>query len=159
MATGEVHAQVSLAAAAVLIPVTLVLTWDSYAVVSIAAGCLYGIIVSPDADVIGVTIGEKLMLKYTLGIGYVWLAIWSPYAKLCPKHRHVISHIPIISTLLRFLYLWGVFALITPALNQELVAWMYSWLFVAPEMLIFFVVGTTVSDTLHWFWDGRPILF
>jgi uncharacterized metal-binding protein len=71
---------------------------------AVTAGTLTGLVVEPDLDISGKTESEKLIeRKFGKWIGIAWRAYWYPYAKTM-AHRGF-SHMPIISTLIRALYL------------------------------------------------------
>ena len=121
-------------------------------------GCLSGVILSPDLDIPHRTHSEYLVYKY-LGkfLGGIWFAFWWPYAKFIP-HRSPLSHMPILGTALRMVYLYilGSFVIFgvtgiagnpqgMPPLatfNQPLFWW---WL-----------AGLAVSDGLHYIMDIVP---
>ena len=72
---------------------------------SAAAGALAGWILSPDLDVDAGYYGIHIV--YTLAgdlAAKVWRWYWLPYARAV-KHRSIVSHLPIISTAVRVVYL------------------------------------------------------
>ena len=69
-------------------------------------GCLSGIILSPDLDIPNRTRSEYLVYRYMGKIlGGVWFVLWWPYGKLIP-HRSPLSHMPILGTALRMVYMY-----------------------------------------------------
>lgn len=95
-------------------------------------GALSGVVLSPDLDVI-----EKREKNW-------WVAYWTPYGWSMP-HRHPLSHMPFVSTVIRILYALPLWALpITLlwyfGLFQQ---WMFEW----------WLAGLVASDTVHWATD------
>lgn len=69
-----------------------------------AVGALAGILISPDADLCP-NVTYHYVRKYAgLPAWALWTVIWKPYSFL--PHRGFISHAPIVSTVIRLLYLW-----------------------------------------------------
>ena len=118
-----------------------------------ACGCLAGIIINPDLDVrtgtraYGVVrdTGGKLV---GTPLSKAWRLFWWPYARLIPRHRHPLSHLPILGTTLRLGYL---------ILFPMLVWWLLSFFITLPHLpdltitpLIFWgILGLVAADTLH----------
>lgn len=70
-----------------------------------ASGALAGVMLTCDHDLPG-NITYHYVRKYAgLPAEFLWKVVWLPYATLLP-HRGFISHAPIISTVIRLLYLW-----------------------------------------------------
>ena len=111
-------------------------------------GCVAGVFITPDVDQIDQVIihhGERKLIKWLPGIGYAWLALWDPYARVCP-HRHALSHLPVLGTVGRAAYirLWlRIFNVQEWPLPPELTGGLF--------------IGLFVSDLLHWIMDGGPI--
>jgi len=155
MATGKQHAAGTL----VLSPLAAGGAWwltngDVTTATIAGAGCLSGLFISPDLDMEAVTVSEYWLVRWTLGLGWLWVMLWYPYA-LIAKHRSWLSHAPIIGTVGRLAYLalvyLGVAALLRNFLTIELPTlpiWL-SW----PQWLIF-AGGLTVSDIGHWWLDS-----
>lgn len=115
-----------------------------------ASGCLLGILMSPDLDQESLSTAEYKLIKYTLGLGFLWTMVWFPYA-LCLKHRSPLSHWPLLGTAGRLAYV-GIFVLI--ALHFGWKPPQISW-----ALLAWGVVGLAISDAAHWYmdfhWPGR----
>jgi uncharacterized metal-binding protein len=111
-----------------------------------ALGCLLGIVLTPDLDQEGLSSSEYALVKWTMGLGFVWVMLWYPYARLC-KHRSPLSHWPLLGTLGRLLYLglWGGIALYFGWKPPLLPPMIFSWS----------VVGLLISDTAHWIMDMK----
>ena len=123
------------------------------------AGCLAGVLLSPDLDIPSRTRSEYLVYRH-LGkfLGALWFAFWWLYARLVP-HRSPLSHWPIIGTMGRFMYVYVFGGLLwyggTWLLNGT-GAWipMFAWL----QMPFFSwaLVGLVLADSLHFFMDFLP---
>lgn len=146
MADGKTHAMVSLLAAA---PTGLVvgLILGPTAGLGAVQGCLSGIIAGPDQDQQTLVKGEWWIVKYIPVFGWLWMAAWDIYARLIP-HRHWLSHLPLVGTALRLAYMAGVGYLVWLARGRP------SLPSVPHDYLYGFASGLSVSDTLHWAWDG-----
>lgn len=111
-----------------------------------AAGCLAGIALTPDLDQEGLSTSEYWLIKWTLGLGFLWTMLWYPYARLC-KHRSPISHWPLLGTAGRLAYL-GLFVAIARALGWQ------------PPLVPFIpaacaLTGLLISDSAHWLLDWK----
>jgi uncharacterized metal-binding protein len=99
---------------------------------------------TPDLDQEGLCTGESLIVKWTLGIGFLWCAIWYPYATMF-SHRSFYTHFPIVSTLIRILYLFVPTFIILHLLGYNIhIPWIYA---------LFGFIGLVISDTAHWAMD------
>ena len=147
MPCGKTHAKFSLMLAPVVAVATLAITRDPMYAVASGLGCLAGIPLTPDLDQEGISSSEYWIIKWTLGLGFLWTMIWFPYALLCP-HRSFISHFPIISTFLRLLYLSVLAALICYFCSLRIPAFDYL-------IAIWAVFGLVVSDSVHWALDVK----
>lgn len=150
MADGRTHAKATLVATPIVAGVVFVLRDDIELAAWAAAGCISGILLSPDLDQESVSHAEWKLIRATLGIGYVWLAFWGPYASII-RHRSPLSHAPLFGTAFRLLYLWG---------GAALLAYLFSdwrlppleWFAQQPEFWAA-AVGLILSDLLHWIFD------
>ncbi len=108
MASGKVHAACSVALGALSFGGVMGTLGDAKIGAACALGCLAGIFLTPDLDQETRSRSEGILIRASLGLGYGWLVLWYPYAKLI-KHRSPLSHFPIVGTLGRLLYLalWG----------------------------------------------------
>ena len=77
---------------------------DSHLASACALGCLAGIFLTPDLDQEGRSMSESLLVRRSFGLGYLWLLLWFPYAKLI-RHRSPLSHFPILGTAGRVFYM------------------------------------------------------
>lgn len=145
MASGKVHNAVSVIAS---VPTGLAVTalyGPGPGAIS-ALGCLLGIAVGPDNDMLTITEYEWWIVKKTMGLGYVWLGYWGPYATIF-KHRSFWSHFPVVSTAIRILYIIPILYIISLVINIPF--WDFLW-----DTFWWIGVGLMVSDTLHWILDN-----
>jgi uncharacterized metal-binding protein len=152
MPSGVVHAQCSLVLAVPAFAVAYVASQQQVdSGLACAVGCLAGTLLTPDLDQETISRSEYTLIKWTMGLGFLWAMLWYPYARLC-KHRSALSHWPLLGTCGRLLYL-GIFVGLAlywgwtpPPLPQALLWWG--------------ALGLMISDTAHWaldMWSGeRP---
>jgi len=137
MASGKVHNKVTVAITPiVMIGVFALAKRPEYAILS-GIGCLSGIMLTPDLDQENLNTIEWALVKKTLGLGFLWIMYWFPYA-LVLKHRSFWSHFPIIGTAIRFVYQ---FWMIPILIDIHFVYYLY------------FFVGLCFSDIAHWYLD------
>ncbi len=118
-----------------------------------SAGCLVGILLTPDLDQITVTKGEWVVVKWLPVFGWLWLAIWDLYAR-CIPHRHALSHLPGLGTLGRLFYLIGVlYPLWLLSGRSQLPQLPPAW----RPVILSLLFGILISDSLHWAMDGFPL--
>lgn len=153
MASGRTHTLVTIAAAGLAGMLALPLALQEAQVLAVVPGCLAGMFLSPDLDIsrnisgwnvrrFGGAAGELL--------GFLWRCYWWPYAAAIP-HRHWISHTPVLSTLIRLLYLFAplLAMLYLLGLLEPLLLWALDY----PTLLVSALFGLSLSDTLHWLLD------
>jgi uncharacterized metal-binding protein len=155
MPSGKIHALSTVIAAGITVPLLVASAGQSWGhAAAFAVGCLANLLVNPDLDVPS---GSRayVIMRRTGGtlLGKLWQLFWYPYACwLIPHHRHPLSHLPILGTLIRLVYLLGV-----PAL-----AWWVVGHFVPlpslPRLAItlelqWAVMGLIFADTLHTLMD------
>jgi len=151
MATGKQHTRASLFAAIPTGVAIGVATGDACAGIAATAGCLAGILLTPDLDQIGISKSEWALVRRLGPIGFLWMAFWMPYTII--RHRHWLSHAPVIGTLGRLAYLAVpsvVLWLVLGHPDVHLPPW-------GPNALLGGIAGLIVSDTLHWFFDRCPL--
>ena len=146
MGSGRAHSVASLVAAVPAGVAAWYFTADIAGALAVTAGCACGAILGPDADIAGLTEGEKIVIHRLPILGWLWAAYWWVYGKLLP-HRGL-SHIPILGTGTRLLYLWLFYALL--ALWQ-------GWPLLPPTWFWPLAAGLACSDILHWIMDKCPI--
>lgn len=106
-----------------------------------------GAYVEPDLDHRNMTYSEYAVMRKFGCLGALWVGFWTPYSYLVP-HRSFLSHSVPVGTLVRFLYLFSIPAiLVVWAGNLELLQ--------DARILVFLLgvfLGMMVSDFIHvWF--------
>jgi uncharacterized metal-binding protein len=137
-------------------------------------GCLAGIFLTPDLDIEAVTGSEWTIIKWTLGLGWLWVLFWWPYAWVF-HHRSIWSHLPILSTVIRLLYValvfslwWWVLSVLVAAvtfmfgngsywLPEVNPASMWAFCMENFEWAFGLFFGLAVSDFAHWLMDAAPL--
>lgn len=120
--------------------------------IAACGGCLLGIIVTPDLDV-----DQPIRAHYVVGRRFgapgfaAWRLLWLPYG-LAIGHRSWVSHMPIISTLIRLGYLALVGWLLLAAVRMfgPFVGVLPPALHAPPSWGPWAVAGLALSDLLHW---------
>lgn len=131
-----------------------ILDKDPLVAVGFISGYLMGRYVDPDADLIGVTSSEGRLMR-ELKIFGVLLTMWLfPYAYLMrfvglngrKGHRNFFSHFPIVGTLIRYIWIFG------------LPMFLYWW-YIAdfpiwfPAVVLSSFSGLCLADIFHWVAD------
>lgn len=131
--------------------ITLILTPISYVVMAhyvpplapfTALGCAANLWLSPDLDTVSKPFKRWGILRL----------IWLPYLKLV-KHRSLISHSPVLSTLIRVTYLVGPAIAVGHLAGVDLVQWLPMW----RSELLAALAGLMVADVGHLCADGIPL--
>ncbi len=155
MASGREHTLGTI----LLTPLAGLLAWQlsdsDQAVTFLAtAGCLSGIFISPDLDMPTRTVSESTLLRWSWGVGYIWIFLWYPYAVFF-KHRGI-SHCPLVGTCTRLVYLAGLAFLLQEVLRQsmEVDGQLIIWLQDHYLPLVIFAAGLAISDIGHWIMDN-----
>ncbi|MEM9673975.1 MAG: DUF2227 family putative metal-binding protein, partial [Bacteroidota bacterium] len=154
MASGRTHNVGTL----VLTPVVAWVAWelsqhDVLTTWLAGIGCFCGIFISPDLDMRQRTVSETTLLRWSSGIGYIWIFLWYPYAMLF-RHRGI-SHTPIIGTITRVLYLLGIAVLVQYLAHTFAAAqWsIWDWVKEYQRFIAIFIGGLAISDLGHWVLD------
>jgi len=113
-------------------------------------GCVAGVAMSPDLDQEGISASEWWLVNKTLGIGWLWVMVWFPYARAF-RHKQA-SHWPVIGTAGRVIYLTLLCILAAWLLNVHGAT--IGWPQIEPHYLAGAFVGLAASDALHWLMDG-----
>jgi uncharacterized metal-binding protein len=145
MATGVRHKTASKRGAIVLFTAVAITTGEPGLGALAGWGCLFGIVCSPDLDIPEVTISERVMVDLFGKAGWLWFYYWLPYGLLF-RHRHMLSHAPVLGTAVRLIWLLWI-----PFLLGVWNGIRFDQLPV--EVLIAFVGGLAFSDLLHWAMD------
>jgi len=142
MPSGRVHATTTLIASVGLLAGAPIYAGQlGAASLMLPAGCLSGLLLSPDLDVDRGNISFHYAEKFGGMIGdltrFAWRVFWYPYAKLV-RHRSWISHGCLVSTALRVAYLMIGSLCIFVAYPAIISPWFLYWF-----------LGLAVSDGLH----------
>ncbi len=114
MATGKVHAFTTVLAAGIFGPSLHLLGRVPLAEsLFFTGGCMACLLVNPDLDIRRFTHAEEVVEKsFGRLLAGLWYALWWPYARLVPSHRHPLSHFPLVGTFGRAVYLGLVFVVL-----------------------------------------------
>jgi uncharacterized metal-binding protein len=147
LASGKRHAKASIVGTIPCFLVGYVITEDWTLSACASAGCLLGVVLSPDLDISAITHSESVVYRISPIFGAAFQMFWLPYSWLMP-HRSPVSHAPIVSTLIRDLYLSIPILLL--GVWMDIPVWT-----VLPFVpyIIAFLVGQCFSDVLHWIKD------
>lgn len=148
MASGKQHDRATVATASVIAVATFALSQDPLASLVAAIGTVSGIFLTPDLDQESINGSEWAIIRHTFGLGFLWVMFWYPYA-VAFKHRSFYSHFPVVSTLIRVLYL------LIPLVVSSL--WFDSWKLLQSTYWLWWVGGLCFSDLVHWALDGLPL--
>lgn len=150
MSSGKTHARDSAAIAAISGLAVAAFTQQPAIGLAFAGGSLSGILLTPDLDQEGISYSEWRIIKYTLGIGFLWVWYWLPYA-LLSRHRGL-SHWPIVGTATRVMYILPLWILASSLERLAPIAAAIqpgAWLPAA-------ILGLALSDLAHAIRDSRP---
>ena len=146
MPLGRTHTIATLVTTTIVPPTILALGYPLLSCAALAGGCLTGVFLTPDLDV-DTGCYSMGVIRRLAGrpVAWLWRAYWWPYAK-CVHHRSVVSHMPIIGTAIRLLYL------LAPVIA---VGWYAHWpLPTITPLALWFAVGLALSDLLHFLMDA-----
>ncbi len=153
MASGKVHAAATAAVAGLSGPLLVLLAGQPLErAAAFVAGCALGLVVTPDLDVRHRDTHSDTIVRRSGGclFGALWEMFWTPYAYLIPHHRHPLSHLPLLGTALRLVYLFGVPALLGWLLCEVLGA--------CPEVNWAALVSTPPYELLAWAAGGLALV-
>lgn len=152
MANGKQHAAASLLAAIPTGLIAGVIAGDPLLGASATAGCIAGVFVTPDLDQPTISKSESFIVRHIPVVGWQWLALWDLYSRIIP-HRHILSHLPILGTAIRRMYI-ALWSCLIKAIQGMSIA-LPNGRVLTVEIGSF--IGLTVSDSLHWIMDGCPV--
>jgi len=148
MPTGRTHAAMTAIAALGIYWVSTQAGYSREVTLAMAGGCMAGVLITPDLDV-NQPVRSHYVVKRKFGslAAAVWWLVWYPYGRAI-NHRSWLSHAPIIGTALRLAYM-SLIAWLVLMVTQKIPA--------GPDLdttlFIWFALGLTVSDVLHWIAD------
>ena len=77
--------------------------------------------------------------------------LYAPYRRLCGHHRSLISHSPVLSTMIRFVYTFTpLIALAVVSGHQDIVK-----MIITNNLFLWFYLGLEISTNLHLFLDRQ----
>ena len=154
MSSGKVHAAITITTA---LGLGLAREWITHQprpeTLAICAGCLAGVLLTPDLDVEEPTHAHTVAGRFGWGPALLWRLLWLPYGTIL-RHRSFWSHAPFVGTAMRVLYLFCLAWLLAAI-------WGYGWVFI---QFIYYVPwwwngalgGLIQSDLMHWGADNWP---
>lgn len=156
MPDGKTHAAITITAALGWgIVSDVIMAYPRPVTVALCAGCLAGLILTPDLDVDETPTRAHTTVRRSLGWlpALAWRLIWLPYGMLI-RHRSFISHAPYVGTTVRVLYLAALAWFASQFTGHESLVkgfvlsppWWWYWAF----------SGLAYSDLLHWAADYWP---
>jgi uncharacterized metal-binding protein len=153
MPSGKIHNALTLATVTGVLAPYLIVQFDGNPWLY-GAGCVAGLLVSPDMDVDKGNISDQIIRKVSRPAQWLWRLFWTPYALFVP-HRNFVSHFPIFGTLVRMGYIFIVINLINLLLFTTLrlfdtvsLVWLWNWSFffgLCHVDAIHFVVDKTIK--------------
>lgn len=171
MADGKTHFIWNLATAGIVGGLSIPLALNGIDLPSILAfnlGTIAGILVTPDVDqetavypyhVIGTIFtfwmwGRKTRQAFRNTIVRFMESLWSFYS-IPVSHRHMLTHVPIISTAIRMLYMYFFWGFLFFDHNMVNLFWQLMELFELHLPLILLILGgMSLQDFTHAFLDG-----
>jgi uncharacterized metal-binding protein len=144
MASGKNHDRSILLTTPIMLAVAIASDHADVGLIATASYYLAGMYLSPDLDLVSRPFKRWGLLR----------VIWLPYQRLIPRHRHWLSHGPVIGSVVRLVYLaawltplWFLF----PGLHQV------QWVGVTLPFVAAFLVGVELSALNHLLLDGLLI--
>jgi uncharacterized metal-binding protein len=152
MPKGTVHAKATVALAAAGAFVTYRFGHPLPQILALSGGTLAGLLLTPDLDIDEGCISNDIV-RHSAGrrVEQLWALFWRPYGLMLP-HRSKLSHLPLLGTALRLVYI-----AILPAL-----IWWFTTFSARTGMLPHLSVpiwvwwafgGLVLADTLHYLMD------
>ncbi len=144
MASGKNHDRSILLTTPVMLAAAIASGHADVGLIATASYYLAGMYLSPDLDLVS--------RPYKRWGFFRWL--WLPYQRLIPRHRHWLSHGPVIGSLVRLLYLAALLSplwVLFPGLQK------IQWDGVTAQNVIAAGVGVELSALNHLLLDGLLI--
>ena len=148
MAKGSTHAKATLALAAVG-------GWVSYRLghplpftLALTGGVLAGLAITPDLDLERGCISNAVIRRLVgRTVERLWGLFWRPYGLLL-RHRSRLSHLPVVGTTVRLVYLCALPALICWLAGNAL-----GWTLI-PSWIWWSIAGLILADSPHFLMDS-----
>jgi uncharacterized metal-binding protein len=146
LSSGRTHAFVSTLAGGIIAGSMVSLDVPSEIVIAVATGCFSGILLSPDHDLSENGNVTHSLVRNDFGdtLWLIWSIMWYPYGRLI-THRHFLSHTPVVSTIIRVMYVGLLPYIVVQLLDIDIT--------IFDILFAYWFVGLCVSDTLHWIFD------
>ncbi len=144
MATGRNHDRAITITTPIMLAAAIASDPAEVGLIATASYYLAGMYLSPDLDLVSRPFKRWGLLR--------WL--WLPYQRLIPRHRHWLSHGPVIGSLVRLLYLAAWLSplwLLFPGFQRV------QWAGVTLPNVVAFLVGVELSTLNHLLLDGLLI--
>jgi Uncharacterized metal-binding protein len=144
MASGRNHDRSILLTTPIILAAAITLGHGEVGLIATASYYLSGMYLSPDLDLVSRPYKRWGFLR--------WL--WLPYQRLIPRHRHWLSHGPVIGSIVRLVYLAALISplwLLFPGLQQV------RWSGVTAPNVLAFLIGVELSALNHLLLDGLLI--
>jgi uncharacterized metal-binding protein len=144
MASGRNHDRAITVTTPIMLAAAIASGHADVGIIATAAYYLGGMYLSPDLDLVSRPFKRWGLLRF----------IWLPYQRLIPRHRHWLSHGPVIGSIVRLLYLAALVSpmwVLFPGLQQ--VRW--SGVTLPNAMAVF--CGVELSALNHLLLDGLLI--
>lgn len=155
MSSGRTHTTASLLLAGGFLVGSLVAL--DLSGVQYSIGALVGVPLNPDLDVNhGRVDGNKIVRRAGLAPYYGWMGVWFMY-RLSMKHGSLLSHLPVIGTVGRLVYLFLLVIVVPLVLLAPI--FHYDALEKVIQCLVFIlkypkvIVGLICADIIHWALD------
>ena len=146
MPSGRIHSTANIVVALSGGATMFLLQRGTEGIMGVAAGAMLGCLISPDADVNGGSIADFYIRRYTgVVVEMLWDGLWAFYRKVC-RHRGFLSHAPIISTILRILYIGTFYFLISTPLKYLFGLVQIDW----PLFWWWCFIGLVLADSAHY---------
>lgn len=97
---GEQHKIANIYAGGVMTTVVHLVFGNPGFTTAAALGSVVGTIVTPDLDLV---VPSNFFSRLPI-INFLWMCLWWPYKKMV-KHRSFVSHSPLVSTIIRLIYM------------------------------------------------------
>ena len=141
MASGKNHDRSILLTTPVMLAAAIASGHADVGLITTASYYLAGMYLSPDLDLVSRPFKRWGLLRF----------IWLPYQRLIPRHRHWLSHGPVIGSAVRLVYLTALVSplwLLFPGLQQV------QWLGLTVPNAMAFFCGVELSALNHLLLDG-----
>ena len=141
MASGRNHDRAITVTTPVILAAAIASGYADVGIIATASYYLAGMYLSPDLDLTSRPFKRWGLLRF----------IWLPYQRLIPRHRHWLSHGPVIGSAVRLLYLA---AWLTPLLVFFPGLHRVQWVGVTLPNVAAFLTGVELSALNHLLLDG-----